>query len=99
MVLLGNEERISAQTALRISLVTEVLPLEDLWPRADQLARIVAAKHPVAVQGTVRALWEAEGMPRALAVANALKYTQIGNPISTAEIDRSTMKTPEWRLR
>lgn len=99
MALLGNHERISAQTAFRIDLVTEVTALGDLWPRAAELAGLIADKHPVAIQGTVRAIWEAQGMPRAIAVSNALKYTQIGNPIATANVDRSTMKTPEWRLR
>jgi enoyl-CoA hydratase/carnithine racemase len=99
MSLLGNHERISAETALRINLVTEVTKLEDLWTRAAELAALIADKHPVAIQGTVRAIWEALGEPRAAAVANSLKYTQIGNPISTAAVVRSTMKTPPWRLR
>ncbi|ODT88534.1 enoyl-CoA hydratase/isomerase family protein [Phenylobacterium sp. SCN 70-31] len=99
MVLLGNHERISAQTALRISLVTEITSSDDLWARAAELAGLIADKHPVAIQGTVRAIWESQGVPRTIAVANALKYTQIGNPISTAAIDRSSMTTPDWSLR
>ena len=99
MVLLGNDERISAPTALQIGLVTEVTPLDELWSRAAELAGLIAAKHPVAIQGTVRAIWESLGLPRSIAVANALKYTQLGNPISTAEVKRSDMKTPPWRLR
>src|SRR3546814_20671840 len=47
MVLLGNHERISAETALRISLVTEVLPADQLWERARHLAALIAEKHPV----------------------------------------------------
>lgn len=99
MVLLGNHERIGAQTAFRIDLVTEVVACDALWPRAAELAALIADKHPVAIQGSVRAIWEAQGVPRAAAVANALKYTQIGNPISTAAIDRKTMTTPSWTLR
>jgi len=99
MVLLGNHERISAQKALRISLVTEITSSDDLWARAAELAGLIADKHPVAIQGTVRAIWESQGVPRTIAVANALKYTQIGNPISTAAIDRSSMTTPDWSLR
>jgi len=99
MVLMGNDERISAQTALRISLVTEVTTREALWPRAAELAASVASRHPVAMQGTIRAIWEAQSMPREIAVTNALKYTQIGNRISTAAYDRSQMKTPPWKLR
>src|ERR1700742_1373184 len=50
MVLLADTERIGAQTALRISLVTEVTPLDTLWTRARELAALIAQRHPVAVQ-------------------------------------------------
>ena len=99
MALLGNDERISSASALQMGLVTEVTKLDDLWSRAAELAGLIAAKHPIAIQGTVRAIWEALGQPRALAVANALKYTQLGNPISTAEVSRAGIKTPPWKLR
>ena len=59
MVLLGNHERITAQTALRISLVTEVLPADKLWDRAHELAGFIASKHPVAIEGSVKAMWDA----------------------------------------
>ena len=36
MALLGNRERVSAETALRIGLVTEVVPRADLWARAER---------------------------------------------------------------
>jgi enoyl-CoA hydratase/carnithine racemase len=98
MSLLGSDERISAQTALRISLVTEVTTPDALWGRAAELAATIAAKPPVAVQGTVRALWEALDMPRSMAVSNALKYTQMGNPMS--RVDRaSAPRTTSWRTR
>ena len=44
MVLLGNDERIGAGTALRIGLVSEIVTLDDLWPRAQELAATIAAK-------------------------------------------------------
>src|SRR5665213_2484472 len=44
MALLGNDERVSADTALRISLVTEVVDPNDLWPRAHELAAAIAAQ-------------------------------------------------------
>ena len=99
MALLGSHERISAETAFRINLVTEVTTLEGLWPRAAELAGLITDKHPVAIQGTVRAIWESLGIPRPFALGNALKYTQVGNPIGIAATDRSKTKTPEWRLR
>jgi enoyl-CoA hydratase/carnithine racemase len=99
MVLLGNHERISAQTALRISLVTEILPAAELWDRAHFLATLIADKHPVAIEGSVRAMWEALSLPYREAMENALKYTQIGNPISTATVDRASVPKTKWWLR
>ena len=99
MVLLADSERICAATALRISLVTEVVPApEQLWERAQDLARQIAQRHPVAVQGSIRALWEAQGMPRAQALSNALRYIQVGKPIAT-EVKPSNIKSGSWTLR
>jgi len=98
MTLMGNDERISAATALRINLVTEVTTWEALWPRAAELAAGIAAKHPVAIQGSVRAIWEGLSLPREVAVRNALKYTQIGNRIATADVKRSEQPKAKWRL-
>lgn len=98
-VLMGNDERMSAQTALRIGLVSEVVPREQLWARADELATLIAQKSPVAVQGSVRAIWEALDLPRSTAMMNALKYTQLGNPIGTAQVDRGSVPKSKWRLR
>src|SRR6201986_5162927 len=55
MALMGNDERMSAQTALRVSLVTEIVARESLWARAHEIAATVAAKPTSATQGTVRA--------------------------------------------
>lgn len=38
-------------------------------------------------------------MPRHAAIANALKYTQLGNPVGRAEVDRWSMPKAKWRLR
>ena len=60
---------------------------------------MIADKHPVAIEGSVRAIWEGLSQPHRLAMDNALKYTQIGNPISTAAVNRSTMPKTPWVLR
>jgi enoyl-CoA hydratase/carnithine racemase len=98
MVLLADAERLSAQTALRISLVTEITSLEALWPRARALAEMIAQRHPVAVQGSIRAIWEAQSLPRAQALTNALRYIQVGKPIAT-DVHPSTTKSGPWTLR
>lgn len=82
-----------------MNLVTEVTPKDQLWARADEIARTIAGFQPVAIQGSVRAIWEALSMPRDTAVANAFKYCQIGNPISMAAIDRANMPKTKYTLR
>jgi enoyl-CoA hydratase/carnithine racemase len=91
MALLGNDERICAETALRIGMVSEITAPEALWARAHELAAIIAAKPTIATQGTVRAIWEALDMPRSAALANALKFTQIGNPLGIPQVDRQAV--------
>jgi len=76
---MGTEERITPETALRIGLVTEVVPRAELWDRAHAIAASIAARNPVAIQGTVRAIWESLDMTRSTALQNGLAYTQIGN--------------------
>lgn len=92
IALLGNDERVSAQTALRIGLVTEVVALDKLWSRAHDLAARIAAKPPTAVQGTVRAIWETLDVPRNAAIVQSLKYPLLGNPVAAQEIDADAMR-------
>jgi enoyl-CoA hydratase/carnithine racemase len=77
--LMGTEERITADTALRLGIVSEVVPFDELRARAADIATQIAGRNPIAVQGTVRAIWEALEMPPAMAKQNGLLYTHIGN--------------------
>lgn len=88
MALSGNDERVTAATALRIGLVTEVLPADELWARADHIARRIASKPSAATQGTVRAIWESLDKPYRVALEQGLAYTRIGNPIGMREVNR-----------
>jgi len=99
IALLGLDERVSAARALQIGLVSEVLPRAHLWDRADEIARVIAAKPPAAIQGTVRAIWESLDSTRTQALRTGLSYTQIGNPIGKAEVDRSAVPRGQWTLR
>lgn len=78
--LMGTEERIGAKTAKQIGLVSEVVPRAELHTRADEIATHIAGRRPDAIQGTVRAIWEAVDMTRHTALQNGLAYTHIGNP-------------------
>jgi enoyl-CoA hydratase/carnithine racemase len=99
MALSGNDERVGAQTALAIGLVTEVVAAEELWNRADEIARGIAAKPTVATQGTVRAIWESLDKPYRAALEQGLSYTRIGNPIGMAEVARGETGPESVRIR
>jgi len=77
--LMGSDERITAGTARQIGLVTEVVPAAELRARAADIAAQIAKRDPIAIQGTVRAIWEATEMSPAMAKQNGLLYTHIGN--------------------
>src|SRR3546814_3973580 len=49
--LMGTEERITADTALRLGLVTEVVPRADLRDRAHPIAASIASRNPRALPG------------------------------------------------
>lgn len=94
--LTGNDERITAQTALRLGIVTEVVTREALWPTAERLAREIAARRPDAVQGTVRAIWEALDVPPSVARQRGLAYTQLGNGTQAPDLS-IPRATPRYR--
>jgi enoyl-CoA hydratase/carnithine racemase len=99
MTLLGLDERMSAERAREIGLVSEVVTRDALRPRAAEIARIIAAKPPAAIQGSVKAIWESLDMTRSGALQVGLVYTQIGNPIGVAQVDRNSFARPTWQLR
>lgn len=86
IALMGNDERVSADTALQIGLVTEVVARDQLWDRAHQIAAGIAAKPPSATQGTVKAIWESLDKPYRAAMEQNLIYTRLGNPLGQAEL-------------
>jgi len=99
MALMGNDERVSAATALQIGLVTEVVDRADLWARAHELAAGIAAKPSVATQGTVRAIWESLDRPYRAAMEQGLIYTRVGNPLGMAEVAEHPLARTQPRVR
>jgi len=87
--LLGSEERLTAQTALRVGLVTEVVPGDRLQQRAAQLAAEIAGRRREGVQGTVRAMWEARDLAPSIRQRHGLSYTHIGNAGAPATDSRT----------
>jgi enoyl-CoA hydratase/carnithine racemase len=98
IALSGNSERVTAQTALRIGLVTEIVGKAELWARAHEIAARIAGYPPSATQGTVKAIWESLDKPYRAALDQGLIYTRLGNPIGQADM-AARPPTPEQTLR
>lgn len=95
--LLGSDERMTAGAALRAGIVTEITPNTELRARAHQLAAEIAGRRPEAIQGTVRAIWEALDMTPTMALRNGLSYTQIGNQGEGRSDSRKNKRAPRFR--
>jgi enoyl-CoA hydratase/carnithine racemase len=91
IALMGNRERVSAETALRLGLVSEVVARDQLFVRAHELATLIASYPTSATEGTVRAIWESLDKPYRAAMDQGLMYTRLGNPIGMAEVDRAAV--------
>ncbi|NDH88429.1 MAG: enoyl-CoA hydratase/isomerase family protein [Actinobacteria bacterium] len=77
MTLLGNHERMSAATAHRIGLVSEVCPADELIERARWVADAIASQPAVGVQASLRSIWAANdlGTKQALSMGPSLLTT------------------------
>ncbi|MBS1838914.1 MAG: enoyl-CoA hydratase/isomerase family protein, partial [Actinobacteria bacterium] len=85
MAITGAHERVGAATALRIGLVSEVLPAAELLEAAHRLAAEVASQPSVAVQATVRTLWAARDLPGLQAVDLGNLFLELGTSIESLE--------------
>ena len=101
MALSGNDERVTAETALRIGLVTEVVdarPSSGTGPTRSPPASPPSRR--AATQGTVRAIWESLDRPYRAAMEQGLIYTRLGNPIGHGRGGRAGRRpVAEPRLR
>ncbi|HEX2383979.1 MAG TPA: enoyl-CoA hydratase/isomerase family protein [Acidimicrobiales bacterium] len=100
--LLGAHERMSAERACQIGLVTEVVPRDELLERAGWAARVIADSPPLVIQGTMRALWTALEVPRTQAIGLANLFTRIGSDAAAfkAGQDRfASGQRVQWRRR
>ncbi len=85
MVMEGRHWRVSAQQAYQWGLVTEVVPLPDLMPKAREIARhIVEESAPLAVQGSKKAVLG--GLSRGLYEGIAYGWTVLPEVRDTADI-------------
>jgi len=100
--LLGNYERMSAQRAFQIGMVSEVVAAADLLAHTRDLAAKIASQPRLAIEGTVRAIWSTREMPQREAVRLGYAYVAMGtNQDSIAEGQQlfASGKRVEWKLR
>ena len=86
MALLGAHERVSAQTALQIGLVTEVVAAAELEATATWLAESIASADPHVIAGTLRAVWAANDLGRlgGISMAPSILATSIQKEVMRA---------------
>jgi E-phenylitaconyl-CoA hydratase len=98
MLFLG--ERIDAQTALRVGIVSRVVPAERLLPEAQEMAAKIAGYAPIAVRG-MKELIAAQAdlsMPQAMRFGSVLRWV-VGQTADSKEGPRAfaEKRTPVFR--
>jgi enoyl-CoA hydratase/carnithine racemase len=102
IALLGAHERMSAERAREVGLVSQVVPKDELVAAATWAAEIIASADPLVIQGTLRAIWMARDVPRGQALEHAYLYTNIGiDPavLTANQAEFEAGRRVEWRLR
>jgi enoyl-CoA hydratase/carnithine racemase len=79
IALLGSQRRITAQRAYEVGLVNQVVPPAALLPTALELAGLITQNAPLAVQGTVEAIWKSLETGRQAAMDQGLIYATRNN--------------------
>ena len=102
MALLGSRERMSAQRAYEVGLVTEVVPHERLMPRARELAEMLLSNAPLAVWGTKMGILMGLDLPVEKAEEIAAGYLEVNEQTEDfQEGPRSFVekRKPAWKGR
>src|SRR5204863_795792 len=100
MALLGKHDRLSAQRAFDLGLITEIVEHDRLAERARELAEIVNRNAPLAVRGTRLAIRKGLGLPlyEAELLAEAFRERNLHTDDSK-EGPRAFLehRDPEWK--
>jgi enoyl-CoA hydratase/carnithine racemase len=102
MALLGSRERMTAQRAYEVGLVTEVVPPERLLPRARELADMILTNAPLAVWGTKMGIMQGLDLPADRAEEVAAGYLEVVEQSEDyLEGPRSFLekRKPVWKAR
>ena len=102
MAIMGKHERMSAERAFQLGLITEVVAKDKLMDRAWEIADIVNKNAPLAVRGTRMAIrkglslpiYEAELLAEAYRMRCAQTEDAIEGPAAFLE-----KRTPNWKVR
>jgi enoyl-CoA hydratase/carnithine racemase len=99
--LLGAHERISAERAYNLGLVSEIAPPGELLDRAMWVASRIASAPVLAIQGTVRAIWMAMEVGRREALAQVSTIVSLGTERENFAEGQKAFKSGrvEWKLR
>ena len=101
IALLGANERMSAERAHQVGLVSEVVERSELMERAMWVANAIAAAPALAVQGTLRAVWMANEMSRRQALAQVSTLVSLGTEYDNIDEGQRSFQgaRSQWRLR
>jgi len=102
MTLMGAYERLSADTALRTGLVSEVVPGADLLDTARQLATTIASQPPTTIQATLRTLWASRNLTPDQATSLGNVFLALGTSARALKEGQDAFANqprPKWRLR
>ena len=102
LALTGGDERLSATEAHRLGLVDEVLPADQVMPRAQGLAASIARHSPTAVARSRAAIWNALEQPLSAALDEGwrLIMRQDGHPDVAEGVSAFLEKRlPRWQDR
>ncbi|MGI8796641.1 MAG: enoyl-CoA hydratase/isomerase family protein [Acidimicrobiia bacterium] len=100
--LLGNYERLSAPRAHEIGLVSEVVPKEQLHDAVAWAANTIASQPPLAIQGTVRAIWSARELGHRQALRFGYSYVAMGTDQDSIAEGQKLFESGtriDWKLR
>lgn len=71
MALVGGGERLDAQRARELGMISEAVPAERLLARAQEIAALIKRNSPAAMARTKQAIWQAQELPLEDALNNA----------------------------
>jgi enoyl-CoA hydratase/carnithine racemase len=102
VALLGAHERMSAQRAFDVGLVSEVVPGSELMDRATWVADRIASAEPLVIQATLQAVWAGHEHSRRQALDLAHAYVGLGTKTELLAAGQNAFagkQRAEWRLR